>query len=85
MTSGLMDAQKRRGLPTELLLTASIDRKTLIAWEILLPRVSQNLDAEAEVAGVVASRVAVGFEPDDGVAALEKELFPVAHFNGHGE
>ena len=46
---------------------------------LLLPDVAKLLDAEALVVRVVAGEVAVGLEALLGVAAVEKELFVVAH------
>lgn len=54
-------------------------RQTGIAHPALVPRAAQDLDAVALVVGVVAGKVAVAFEPEDGVVAEEDELVPVAH------
>ena len=57
-------------------------RGARVADGLLLPDVTQLLDAEALVIGIVAGEVAVGLEPLLGVPAVEEKLLVVAHDGG---
>lgn len=52
---------------------------TRLALVALSPAVSELLDAEALVVGVVAGKVAVGLQPEGAVAAGEEIFLEIAH------